>query len=130
MPLSTQAPFFTDRGIGFPFRIANLELRISNSQSEFRISQLLDSPISHNHLLRTLVPARLVAPRRLSPGRHRITSARGLALAATVGMVDRIHGDAADVRPNAAPARAAGFTQRNIFMLDIAHLAHRRPALD
>src|SRR5882762_7115219 len=94
------------------------------------MNQLLDSPISHDHLLRTLVPARLVAPRRLSPGRYRIAAARGLALAAAVRMVDRIHRHAAHVRPDSAPARAPGFTQRNIFMLDVAYLAHRRPALN
>src|SRR6266851_548087 len=72
------------------------------------MNQLLDSPISHNHLLRALVPARLVAARRLAPGRYRIAAARGLALAAAVRMVDRIHRHAAHVRPDAAPARAPG----------------------
>src|SRR6266850_8138156 len=98
MPLSTQAPFFTERGIGF-----------SNSKFELRISKLLDSPISHNHLLGALVAPRLIAARRLSPGCNRIAAAGSFALAATVWMVDGIHRHAAYVRPDPAPARSARF---------------------
>src|SRR5713101_8484564 len=114
MPLSTQAPFFNERGIGFPFRI----------------SKLLDSPIPHNHLLRAFVPARFVTAGRLAPGRYRIAAAGGLAFTTTVRMVHRIHRDAADVRPDSLPTRSPGFAQRDILMLDVAYLAHSRAALN
>src|ERR1700682_590706 len=112
MPLSTQAPFFTERGmIYFRLPIADCRfaapryLAVSIGNRKSKIGNLLDSPISHDHLLRTLVPARLVAARRLSPGRYRIAPTRGLTLAAPVRMVERIHRHAAHVRPNTAPAR-------------------------
>src|SRR5229473_227685 len=101
MPLSTQAPFFNERGIGFPFRI----------------SKLLDSPIPHNHLLRAFVPARFIAAGRLAPGRYRIATAGGLTFTAAV-------------RPDSLPTRSSGFSQRDILMLDVAHLAHGRAALN
>src|SRR5438874_10297500 len=68
IPLSTQGPFLTERGItiNFGLRIADCGLRIAdcgfqfrNPKSEFR--NLFHSPISHDHLLRTLVSARLVS---------------------------------------------------------------------
>src|SRR5207247_1256522 len=92
--------------------------------------QSFDSPISHNHLLRTLVSARLVSARRLSPWRHRIATAGSFAFAAAVWMVHRIHRYAANVRPDSPPARASRFTQRNVFMFDVADLAHSRAAFN
>ena len=89
-------------------------------------SQLLDSPIPHDHILRALVVTRLVAARRLSPGRYRIAAARSFTFAAAVRVIDRVHRDAANVRPHSLPARAAGFTERNIFVLDVADLSDGR----
>src|SRR6266850_8565313 len=94
------------------------------------MNQLFDSPISDDHLLRTLVPARLVSARRLAPGRYRIASAGRLALAAAVRVVHGIHRHAAHVRSDTTPARTSRFTQRNVFMLDVPDLSHRSPALD
>src|SRR2546423_13553418 len=91
---------------------------------------LLNSPISDNHLLRTLVMARLISAGRLAPWGYRISSAGSFSFAASVRMVHRIHGHAAHMRANALPARAAGFTQRNVFVLDVAHLAHSRAAFN
>src|SRR5207302_2837547 len=74
---------------------------------------LFHSPISHDHFLRALVVARLVAARRLSPGRHRITAAGSLAFATAMRMVHRVHRHAAHVRTNSAPTIAARLAQRN-----------------
>src|SRR6185369_9260825 len=92
--------------------------------------QLLDSPIPHNHLLRPLVMTRLVAARRLSPGRYRIAAAGSLAFTATMRMVYRVHRHTADVRTNSAPASTPGFAQRDVLVLDIANLPHRRAAFN
>ena len=52
----------------------------------------------HDQLVGPLVVARLVAARGLAPRRHRMPAAGGLALAAAVRVVHRIHHDAAVVR--------------------------------
>ena len=51
------------------------------------------------------------------------TATLGLALAATVGVVDRVHGDAADMRALAQPAAAAGLAERLLIVVTVAHRA-------
>src|SRR5437667_12293060 len=94
------------------------------------MNQSFNSSVSHNHLLRALVPARFITASRLAPGRYRIAAAGGLAFTTAVRMVHRIHRDAADVRPDSLPTRSPGFAQRDILMLDVAYLAHSRAALN
>src|SRR6185369_7777633 len=86
------------------------------------------SPILQDHLLRALVAARLVTTRRLAPGRHRITSTGSLAFTAPVRVVNRVHRHATNLRTQTHPARTASLAERNVFMLDVADLAHRRSA--
>src|SRR3954447_26006495 len=90
----------------------------------------LHSPISDDHFLRALVLPRLVTARRLTPGRHRVAAAGSLAFTTAVRMVHRIHGHAAHVRPNALPTRSASLTQADVFVLNIADLAHSRATLN
>src|SRR5437667_7806272 len=94
------------------------------------MDQLFNSPISDDHLLRTFVMTRLISARRLAPWRHRISSPGSFSFTASVRVVHGIHRHAAHVWANAAPARASGFTQRNIFVLDVSHLADSRATLD
>src|SRR6266496_4294850 len=130
MLLSTQAPFLTERGItNFGLAIAEFGLE-TNPQSEIRILQSLDSPISHNHLLSTLVPARLIAACWLSPGRYRISSAGRFAFASAMRMVYWIHGHTAHMRSDASPTCTSRFTQRNVLVLNVTDLAHRRSAFN
>src|SRR5260370_30451085 len=58
-----------------------------------------------------------------------MASAGRLALAAAQRMVDRVHRDAADVRPDAEPAAASGLADRHVLVIDVADLADRREAL-
>jgi hypothetical protein len=58
-----------------------------------------------------------------------MTSARSLAFAAAVRVIDRIHGYTAIVRTLSQPTGSAGFAERYVFMLDISDLAHSRHAL-
>src|ERR1041385_992034 len=127
MPLSIQGPFLTERGISkFAHSfIASLIQWINES-----MSQSFHSAIANDHLLRALVLARLVTARRLAPGRHRIASGGSLAFIAAVRVVHRIHRHTAHVRTNSFPTRPACLTQRNIFVLDIADLAHGSAALN
>src|ERR1043166_9880475 len=92
--------------------------------------QLLDSPISDDHLLGALVLARLVTAGRLAPGRHRIAAAGSLAFTTAVRMVHRIHRHPAPVRANPFPTRSTRFTKRNVFVLDVADLADGRATLN
>src|SRR5437879_3109282 len=66
-----------------------------------------------------------------APGRYRVgISLRGFPFTSAVGVIDRVLNDAARLRPDAEPARPAGFADRNILMLDVAHHPDRRETLD
>src|SRR5262245_20745459 len=92
--------------------------------------QLLHSPISHDHFLSALVPASFVTAGRLSPGRYWIAPTGSLSFAATVRMIHRIHRHAANMRPNSFPTSTSRFTERNIFVFDIAHLTYGGATFD
>src|SRR5581483_4946830 len=59
---------------------------------------------------------------------HRVATAGGLALTATVRVVDRVHGDTTDGRALALPPHAAGLTPVDVRLLGVADLADRGPA--
>src|ERR1051326_3135429 len=75
-----------------------------------------------------LVPAGLLALGREPPRRDRVPAARGTAFAAAVRMIDRIHGDAAVVRPTVEPARAPGLADADVHVVGIGHRADARHA--
>src|ERR1039458_4937592 len=104
---STNGPFFVERAINLP----------------------LLRPAADDERISPLVVARLVAPRRLAPRGHRMTAARGLALAAAVRVVHRVHAHAAVGRANALPAVASGLADGYILMVRVAYLANGRHAL-
>ena len=54
----------------------------------------------------------------------------GLALAATVRMVARVHHRPADGWPSPAMPVAPSFPNHDIFVVDVAHLAERRHAIE
>src|SRR6185312_4208664 len=83
----------------------------------------------HNEHIRALVVPRLVTTRRLTPRRHRVTSARGLTLTTAVRMVDRVHRHTTVGWANTLPAVASGLSDRHILVIGIANLANRRHAL-
>src|SRR5579884_1061591 len=85
-------------------------------------SQLLLSSAVDDEIVSPLVVASLVAARRLAPRRHRVTPAAGLAFTTAVRMIDRVHRDTAVHRAASQPARAAGFADRNIFVIQVADL--------
>src|SRR5271165_6187723 len=83
----------------------------------------------HDELIGPLVIARLVAAGRLAPRSHRVTSATGLAFTAAMRVIDRVHGYAAVYRAAPQPAGATRFADGNIFVIEIAYLAHRCHAI-
>src|SRR5512145_1886366 len=76
-----------------------------------------------------LVAPRLVAAGRLAPGRHRVTATGGLAFTTTVRVIHGVHDHAADRRANAQPDPSAGLAESNVFVLEVAHLADGRAAV-
>src|ERR1700733_4683014 len=82
-----------------------------------------------DHLVRRLVLAGLLALGRLAPRGDRMTATRGLALAAAVRMVDRVHGDAAHDRPMAEPAGAAGLADHGVLVVRVRHRTDGRQTL-
>src|SRR5207253_3327013 len=75
-----------------------------------------------------VLAARALAERRHAPGRHRVTAALRLALAAAVRVVDGVHRRAAHGRTNAPPAAAPRFAPGDVLVVDVADLPDRRPA--
>src|SRR5262245_50401560 len=102
--------------------------------SDLPITSVSAGPLFRSSLndeaIRALAVARLVALGRHAPRRHRVTAARRLAFAAAERVVDGVHRDAADVRPDAEPAAAARLADRHVLVIEIAGLAGRRGALD
>src|SRR5215470_7661181 len=70
-----------------------------------------------------------VADRRHAPGRLRVVAERRRALAATVRVVDRVHGGAARLRAHAHVALAAGLADLDVLVVGVADHAHGRAAL-
>jgi hypothetical protein len=63
---------------------------------------------------------------------HGVTGCRPpevFAFAAAVRVIDRIHRNAAIVRALAQPALAPGLAERNVFVIDVAHLPDGRHAI-
>src|ERR1700722_10633532 len=66
---------------------------------------------------------------RLAPRADRVATARGLAFATAVRVIDRVHGHATNRRSLALPAVTPRLTDLDVALLGIADLAHGRAAL-
>src|SRR5450432_3198150 len=77
-----------------------------------------------NELVGRLVRTSAGALGRLAPRRDRVTAAGGLAFAAAMRVVDRVHGDAADVRAAALVAVAAGLAHDLVHVVGVRDRAH------
>jgi hypothetical protein len=96
------------------------------------ILPLLSAALADDKLRSGLVATSLVAKSRLAPGSSRtlLASDRRLALAAAVGMVPRVHRNAADTASLAHPTRLAGLAPGFILMVDVADLTDGGSAVD
>src|SRR5579862_5054019 len=107
---STKGPFFSERGMLAP---------LSSAASANPVLATL-----HDHAVRALVVAGLETLGVPAPGRDRVRVAlAGLALAAAVRMVDRIHRESAHRRSHAAPALGARLAVAAQVVLVVADLA-------
>src|SRR5438045_3713258 len=84
---------------------------------------LLLLPAAHDERIAQLATTGFEALGDLAPRRARVTAARGLALATAHGVVDGIHRDAPHRRRVAQPAAAAGLAERDVLVIEVAHLA-------
>src|SRR5271166_4350813 len=79
----------------FTFRASTFFIRWSSTNGPLCSERPIWLPLlrlpSHDELIRSLVVAGLESARRLAPRSHRMAAARGLAFAAAVRMVHRIH---------------------------------------
>src|SRR5690606_39169571 len=109
------------RSMNGPF-LSDLPM-MTPSSGRLLLPPLEDEPLA------ALVAPRLVPLGGLSPRRHRMPAACGLALTTAERMIDRVHRHTADVRPPAEPAAATGLADRHVLVVDVAHLPDRCPAL-
>src|SRR5579864_2801800 len=91
-------------------------------------ARLLASP-THDELVRPLIVACLVTASRLPPRGDGMPPARSLALTTAMRMVNRVHRNAAIVRPLAQPSRSSRFADRDVLVIDISYLADGRHAI-
>src|ERR1700728_4898199 len=105
--VSINGPFFVERAIALDAP----ELLFLGAADDKRVGPL--------------VVACLVTAGRLSPRGNRMTAAGGLAFAAAVRVIDRVHGNAAVAGANALPAIPSGLADRYIFVVRIAYLPNR-----
>src|SRR5206468_2945079 len=103
---STNGPFLIERAIGLSLRLL--------------------VAAAHDHRLRALVGAGLLALGGLSPRAHRVAIA---TRASAERVVDRVHGLAAHRGPDAAPAVGAGLADHAQVVFLVAHLADRGAAV-
>src|SRR5213593_326352 len=78
---------------------------------------------------RPRAPSGLVALGRLAPRSHGVIPLP-LALAAAHGMVDWVHDRAAHCRPEATPTHAASLADRDVLVVEVAHLTYRGHAVE
>src|SRR5207253_6530122 len=89
---------------------------------------LLGLPL-HNELIGSFVVSCFVAQSRLTPRSHRMI-ALDAAFAPTVRMIDRVHYHTTHRWANSHVARAPGLSNRDVFMVQVAHLTDRRQAIN
>src|SRR5437867_3193604 len=98
--------------------------------SERPIPRLLFLPSRHDpRVRRPRAPSGLVDLGRLAPRRHGVIPLP-LALAAAHGMVDWVHDRAAHCRPEATPTHAASLADRDVLVVEVAHLTERGHAVE
>src|ERR1700734_3494514 len=117
---STNGPFLSERPITFPG---------GGLASDFQLAVTARLATANNGFGRRLA----AFPGAASLGEHagrtaRMPSARAAAFAAAHRVSDRVHGDAADMRPPPHPPLASRLADRNVDMVGIADHAHGRAA--
>src|SRR5246127_702677 len=126
---STNGPFFRLRGMCYSStsliaRFLLIALRALHRHRALARVLLAGAPASDDELVTELV--RMAGtPFLLAPRADRVTATRGLTLAATVRVIDRVHDHAADRRALALPPHPTGLAPVDVCLLGVADLADR-----
>ena len=94
----------------------------------FKERMLLALPL-HNELVGSFVVARFITERRHSPRSHGVVPFNS-AFATTMWMIDRIHHNTSHGWPNSQVPRASGFSNSDVFVIEIPNLSDRGHAVD
>src|SRR5215212_907615 len=113
-----------------PWRRSSMNGPFLTERDIFDLPPLLAVARSDDQASGRLGPPGAVAHGGLAPRRLRWHARRRLALAATVGMVARVHHHAADLRALAQVAGAAGLAEVLVLVVEVADLADRRHAAE
>jgi hypothetical protein len=98
-------------------------------RSSHKIKLLFATPLQNEAVTRLVFCPCFESFGELSPRTHRMmpaASAFRFTLTTPHGMIDRVHGHPAYMRPPPLPTAATGLAAGNIHVIDIAHLADRR----
>src|SRR2546430_13823301 len=76
----------------------------------------------HDELVSSLVVSCFVAQSRHTPRRHRVIAFHA-AFTSAVRMIDRVHDHATNRWPNPHMAHTASLSNRDVFVIKIAHLS-------
>src|SRR5690606_24685931 len=94
------------------------------------VRPLLALATRDNHVVRALVTTSSVALRRSAPWAHRLTALASTAFAATMRVIDRVHGNTTHRRTDTAPAHRTGLTDLTQAVFFVADFANGGAAVD
>src|SRR5690606_2195652 len=83
-----------------------------------------------NHIVRALVSTGPIALRRGTPRADGLTALASAAFTTTMGVIDRVHGHAADGRAYTAPTHRTGFADLTQAVLFVADFTNGGAAID
>src|SRR6266550_4015068 len=130
---STKGPFFNDLAINCKwFVIRGLRFVIHGVTILASRFLLRPSPFQNKTIARLVFATGLKSFGQLSPWTDRMMPASAafrFSLAASHGMVDRVHRHATHMRAASLPTSPPRFTTRYIHVIDISHLADRGEAV-
>src|SRR6185312_12969780 len=96
----------------------------------FRLPAPAGVTTSQNKLIGPLVVAGAIAHRWLAPGSLRLAADWRAPLTTTMRVIDRIHHRATHMWAAPQISRATSFADAHVLVIEIAHLAHRRHAVE
>src|SRR5437667_9922486 len=129
--MSTNGPFLVERAIS-QFSVLNSRNSPASDDIPVNCQQNAASLLAaaDDECVGTLVIARFVATRRLSPRSHRMTAAGCLAFATPMRVLDRIHRHLPVMGPASQPLHPLCFADRDDLVIVVGYLTDRRHALE
>src|SRR5207249_11167537 len=129
--MSTNGPFLVERAIS-QFSVPNSRNSPASDDIPVNCQRNASSLLAaaDDECVGTLVIARFVTSRRLSPRSHRMTAAGCLAFATPMRVIDWIHRHPAVMGTASQPAHPSRLADRDILVIGVAHLTDRGHAVE